>query len=135
MRDASAGVVRIPFLAVPADADKPIALSLTYNGRKVRQAYTIGPAYFERAGKPSRSVRIGPNGAPAGKLPAAGPEGGTDGSSTPGGDQKFDGPLQVVGRIVYTRPGLDLSDPADGDFDDPEDIAPVNVAFHANAQD
>ncbi|MBN2561624.1 MAG: hypothetical protein JXQ75_11910 [Phycisphaerae bacterium] len=64
------GVVRIPFRVVPADADEPIGLSLTYNGRRVAEAAPVGPAYFAQAGKPYCLVPIpgtrmaGPSGRP-----------------------------------------------------------------------
>ena len=51
-------VLRIPFQAIPTDADKPIRLSLTYNGRRVTRIFEIGPAYFARAGKPYQLVPV-----------------------------------------------------------------------------
>ena len=56
--DAPIGTLSIPFRAIPADADKAIALSFQYNGRWVRQQYEIGPAYFATAGKPGALVQI-----------------------------------------------------------------------------
>ncbi|MCZ6697682.1 MAG: hypothetical protein O7D94_01975, partial [Planctomycetota bacterium] len=126
-----AGVIEIPFRAIPANPDEPIVLTLRYNGRRVRQAYEIGPAYFDRAGKPYHSARvqdfdIGGPGADAVEVDDFDSE--EDGESDSSGPPSpRGGTIQVEGRIVYSRPGRDLSFPADGDFDDPEDIPPVIV--------
>ncbi len=40
-----AGVVRIPFRAVPADANETIGLSLTCNGQRVAESPAVGPAH------------------------------------------------------------------------------------------
>ncbi len=122
---ARPSVVRIAFTAIPADADRPIGLSLTWNGRRVRQAYEIGPSYFARAGKPYLSARVPGTNATVGEEMRRRP--------TPVGETSpsvFDGArdqYHFVGRIVYSRPGRDLSNPPDGDFDDPEDIPPTLV--------
>ena len=101
---ADPGTFTITFRAVPQDADSPIGLSLRYNGRKVSRSYEVGPAMFARAGKKHRSLRIG------------------DGDVSPPAEPAGRSGLQIVGRIVYTRPCRDMSYPADGDCGDPEDM-------------
>jgi len=83
--NADVGTVVIPFRAVPSDADQPIGLTFTFNGRRVAQRYEVGPRYFTTAGRGYRSRRTADT-APdhRGSCPA---------------DQ-----VQCVGRIVYTRP-------------------------------
>ncbi len=114
-----AGVLRVPFRAIPSNADSPIRLSFNYNGRKLSKAYEIGPAYFDQAGKPFTTRRIADtSGIQASPRDAAGA---SDGSS-PAGDAI---PLHAVGRIVYDRIGMDND--GDGDFDDPGDVLPQTV--------
>jgi hypothetical protein len=111
------GVLRIPFRAVPADADRPIRLSLTYEGRRITQTYEIGPAYFNRAGRSRPLERIpgttGLQQAPGDGLEALQaeeppPEARATGAFPPGrrlGAQSHLPPfVTVVGRVVYTRP-------------------------------
>ena len=121
------GVVRIPFTAIPTDADRPIGLSLTWNGRRVRQAYEIGPAYFSRAGTSHLSVRV-----PGSKPTVAEEMGLRSADDADAGTQRRAGgrqQLQFVGRIAYSRPGRDFSNPPDGDYDDPGDIPPAIVGL------
>ncbi len=113
--DAVAGVLRVPFRATPSNANSPIKLSFTYNGRKLSRAYEIGPAYFARAGKPLATRRIAET---SGIRADARANDATQGSS-PAGDAI---PLHAVGRIVYDRIGMDNNN--DGDFDDPGDVPP-----------
>jgi len=116
------GMLWIPFRAVPSDADKPIRLSFRHNGRLVAQEYEIGPAYFSRAGKPYKAIRVEPSG--AGLAPITASPGESEGSSEPMSSSIT---LRVQGRIIYTRPCRDMSNPADGDCNDPEDIPAATV--------
>ena len=112
-----AGVMRIPFRAIPADADKPLRVSLTYNGRRVTRIFEIGPAYFARAGKPYQLAPVpGHNVSVAGAANRS-----SKGGASPAGEYHF------VGRIVYSRPGIDLSDPPDGDYVDFGEQPPATV--------
>ncbi len=114
------GVLKIAFRAIPSNTDNPVELTLTFNGRKASRAYEIGRKYFERAGKPHRLVQIA---ADSGVV--VGPEGRSDDVETQAAGGAI--PLRAVGRIVYTRRGIDNSIPVDGDTDDPGDVAPVDV--------
>jgi len=117
----AAGTLRIPFRAIPMNADEPLALELKFNGRPTRREYRIGPAAFAAKGKPRALVA---SNALQTRQEAAAPHptaGGADGPTPHGGS------LTVQGRIVYDRTGLDGSDPPDGDFVDPEDTAPMTV--------
>ncbi len=118
------GVLKVPFRAVPADANKPIGLSLTWNGRRVRKAYEIGPSYFGRGGRSYSSACIEREGAE--EPQGAGQTGESDGArGTSGtGDRRT---LSFTGRIVYNRQCRDMrdpntGDPPDGDCDDPWDL-------------
>ncbi len=97
------GVVRIPFRAVPTDADGPIGLSLTYNGRRVAKSAAVGPAHFARADQPRLAIRVEGSGAevPPDGEPASEPEDQSAISSgqTSGGRST----LRVEGRIMYYR--------------------------------
>lgn len=87
------GQVRVPFRATPADADDPIELTLTFNGRKVSRSYRIGPQSFARRGRDRPAVQVAPA-APAAKQPTSG-----------AGISNADGvALRFVGRIAYDRP-------------------------------
>ncbi len=114
--DFGPGALRIPFRAIPANADNPIRLSSTYNGRRVAKAYEIGPAYFNQAGKPYATRVIAPT---SGVYAAPNGDGQQE---SPAGDAI---PLRAAGRIVYTRIGMDND--GDGDFDDPGDVLPQTV--------
>ena len=123
---AEPGVLRIPFTAIPADADVPISLNLTWNGRRVHRAYQIGATSFARAGQTRRSVcvREGTAGRPGITRPAPDADGARD-SDGRGGRKS----LSFEGRIVYTRPCQSRPDPddpnnppPDADCDDPWDI-------------
>ncbi|MBN2561627.1 MAG: hypothetical protein JXQ75_11925 [Phycisphaerae bacterium] len=119
------GVVRIPFRAVPTNADEPIGLSLTYNGRRVAKSAPVGPAHFAQAGKPYRLVPIpGTTAAVADEAEIDARREGGEGQPRGAGARDT---YHFVGRIVYSRPGRDLSNPPDGDTDDPEDIPSATV--------
>ncbi|MHC4697851.1 MAG: transthyretin-like family protein, partial [Planctomycetota bacterium] len=97
------GVLRIPFRAMPADADEPVGLSLTYNGRRVAKSAPVGPAYFAKAGRPRPAVRVEGSRTvlPTDGEPVSEPESQTavpPGQAPPGRSN-----LRVVGRIVYER--------------------------------
>jgi len=121
--EAPEGVLRIPFRAIPADADAPIGLKLKYNGRFVRQRYSIGPEYFSQRGVPRSAVRIA--GTHAQRAAGGDASLDDDGGGPPGSTRGGAIPIHVVGRIVYTRAGVDRSFPPDGDFNDPGDTQPV----------
>ncbi|UCE61086.1 MAG: hypothetical protein JSU63_04915 [Phycisphaerales bacterium] len=114
---AEVGTLRVPFRALPQDADRPIRLSFRCDGRRVTKEYELGPKYFGRVGKPralqSTGVRLGD------KLSVPVP---VDASQADTSKRGGAVPLQFSGRLVYTRPCRDRSWPRDGDCDDPEDI-------------
>ncbi len=94
---AAAGTIRIPFKAVPTDANKPIGLTLNYDGRRVTKRYSVGPDYFERVSKGFPSIsRPGTTGLRPGSTAAAG----DDCRCSIGGLHLVRG----FGRIVFTRP-------------------------------
>jgi len=115
------GTFRVRFQAIPKDADEPLALEITYNGRPTRRQYRVGPAAFAAEGRPRLLVAAQPPNNQRQAVLIQPPAGGVDGPTPHGGT------LTVQGRIVYDRPGLDNSDPPDGDFDDPEDVQPISV--------
>jgi hypothetical protein len=93
------GVVSISFRAVPSDANQPIGLTLTYNGRRVSQRYEIGPTYFGKANKGHRAGRLSETGAAEVVDVSVGRE------IDDCGCGQFGIPLiGVKGRIAYTRP-------------------------------
>jgi len=117
---AQPGVIEIPFRAIPADADKRIGLTLTYNGQTVHRAYEVGPSAFERARKRYRFHQLD-NDNWREESSAAATSDDRDASEGPsGGDASGSQSLRVVGRIVYTRSCRDTT--GDGDCDDPGDI-------------
>lgn len=116
-----AGTLRIPFRAIPQDANEPIALELKFNGRLTRRQYRVGPSAFAAKGKPRALIAAN---ALQNKQEAAPPHphaGGADGPTPHGGT------LTVQGRIVYDRIGIDRSEPPDGDFVDPGDTPAMTV--------
>lgn len=92
--DVTIGTLRIPFVAIPTDADKPIGLSVSYNGRRVSHRFQIGPRCFTDHSNVGSSLRL-PN--TTGR-PAPGVTAGTEDCSCPSGM------IRGYGRIVYTRP-------------------------------
>jgi len=90
---AAAGTLRIPFQAIPDDADQPITLALTFDRRSVSRSFRLGPqAAIERnKGRPSVQVRPG--------APAP-PRDGQSLSNTAGDSIT----LRFTGRVVYDRP-------------------------------
>jgi len=58
---AEQGVLRIPFRAIPTDANQPLSLTLRYEGRRVTRSLRIGSAAFARRGQRGKdhvSVRV-----------------------------------------------------------------------------
>ncbi|UCC30706.1 MAG: hypothetical protein JSU86_00210 [Phycisphaerales bacterium] len=102
---ASEGEFRIPFRAVPTDADQRITMTLRYDGRKVTRSLRIGPAAFAQRGKDRASVRVEsvpqkttpPSPPPSEVLRRTGAPDAPDGS-------RGDLTLRFEGRIVYDRP-------------------------------
>jgi len=96
---AEVGTITLPFRAVPGDANQPIRLSLTYNGRHVAKAYTLGPKYFDRVGRARPLTSVGVR---LQQRPVEEPLQDASGSqtTTAGGAVS----LQFTGRLVYTRP-------------------------------
>ena len=117
------GTMRIPFRAVPSDADEPVGLSLTYNGRRVAKSAALGPKHYARANRPREAIRVdGTCGkALADTKPANESE---DQSVVPSVRQQRDSStLRVVGRIMYYRSdmvpvGADTLDVSVWDNDD-----------------
>ncbi|MCP4251237.1 MAG: hypothetical protein GY778_29725 [bacterium] len=100
-----AGVVLIPFSALPADADRLIRMSLTHDGRLVSRSLRIGPAAFARRGKDRPSVQVSPIGRPPGQADHAPPIGVGEEETEPDGSMRGGGILvHFTGRIVYDRP-------------------------------
>ncbi len=93
------GKLRIPFQAVPHDADQPIRLSFTYDGQRVSKPYELGPKYFGRFDKSravhSAGVRVEE------ELTLSSPQDADQAQASPSGGAV---PLQFSGRFVYTRP-------------------------------
>jgi len=105
---AEEGVLRIEFRAIPTDADRPIGLTLRYEGRRATRSLRIGPAAFAQRGQRGKdhvSVRVesvgqktlAPSPLPPEMLRRTG------GSDTPDGP-RGDLTLRFEGRIVYDRP-------------------------------
>ena len=115
---ADVGTIRVTFRAIPTDADKPVGLSFRYNGRYVRAVFDVGPAH-------ARWLTPIPNTSGLRSGQAAEPNDSEQPTSNKAGDGTI--PIRAVGRIVYHRPGIDRSEPPDGDFDDPEDTPPATV--------
>ncbi len=140
------GTIRVPFIAIPINANKPIGINLRFNGRFVRRVFEVGPAFTVKRERQRVLHRI-PN--THGKrlmdeggiqpsmndFKGVGPVGWSDPIEVAHQDEQDASPsaaggaipLRAIGRIVYDRPGIDRSDPADGDFDDPGDTPPVTV--------
>ena len=125
---ADVGIIRVTFRVVPAAADKPLGLSFVYNGRYVRTVFEVGPAHAARKAQSQWLTRIANT---SGLRSAHAGETQTPGQPTPPAARGGAIPIRAVGRIVYDSPGIDRSDPADGDFDDPEDIAPASSPLTA----
>jgi hypothetical protein len=104
-RQMQPGVVRIPFRARPANADKPIRVSLTYEGRRIARTFELGPGYFARAGRPEPLQPI-PGTSGVRPAPAAGqgvkPPADSSEQATPQGQAPSS--VTIVGRLVYQRP-------------------------------
>ncbi len=117
------GNMRVKFQATPTDPDSPLALSLRYNGRMVKRVFEVGPAHADLKLQQRPLLQI-PNTSglrPGQTVPVEVPQESVLKSS--GGAV----PIQVVGRVVYDRIGMDRSNPLDGDTNDPEDIVPATV--------
>lgn len=101
-KHAQAGLVRVPFRAVPTDPDKPIRLSLTYNGRKVTRTFSIGPKKFAQRGRAYPTTVMNAGTVPAGAAVPV-PTNAADEPSGPiiAGDGIS---LRFTGRFIYTRP-------------------------------
>ncbi len=97
------GVLRIPFRALPRNADEPIVVSLRFNGFKQSKPIEIGPAYFARRGQVFRAVPVPESELPR---PARGPVGDVAGEGRGARGKDADGrtTLRFEGRIVYQRP-------------------------------
>ena len=116
---ALAGTVRVPFRATPADADRPLRLTFTYNGRRVSKAYELGPAYFESAGRDHPLVRV----ADAEVIDLSSDVAADDlvrPSNVSGGAI----PLRFTGRFMYTRP---VSTDGNGNFMGSVDVGVDNI--------
>ncbi len=119
---AQAGeAIDLTFKAVPADANRPLRVSLTWNGRRVSRTLRLSQAYFEQMERsgPLQRVDVAPDGSvqPVGNggyTPAE-----TDGPAAPqDGDQPEDGgaggdppeggsiTLHLRGRLGYTRAAM-----------------------------
>ena len=105
---AGAGVIRVPFRAMPTNPDQPLRLTFTYNGKRVSKAYELGPAYFQSVGRDQPLVRIADaeladmiTAVPAGQLVRP--------ANVSGGAI----PLRFTGRFMYTRP---VSTDGNGNF-------------------
>ncbi len=120
---AEAGTLLVKFVATPADPDAPIGLSLRYNGRPVHRSFNVGPTHAARKAQPRPLVRAPDSTGlrPAQTIPLEPP---TESAPRSAGGAV---PIQVVGRVVYDRPGMDNSNPPDGDVDDPGDVPPAVV--------
>lgn len=108
-------VIQIPFSAIPTDADRPIGLTLHWNGRRAGDSFVVGSSYFENIGRPRRLRLLAAQSMTAPEASEAAEV------SIAGGAI----PIRVVGRWTYQRSGRDMT--GDGDLNDPEDIQPVVV--------
>lgn len=103
--EAKAGILRIPFRARPEDANLPIRLSFSFEGRIVSRSYEVGPAFFARRGKAAPAVQVAPGIDPAIQQNAERVDD-TDASQneksgTPRGGAIM---LRFTGRFGYQRP-------------------------------
>ncbi len=139
--DVEKSVIRVNVTAIPVDADEPIGISFYFNGRLVRRVFEVGPAVsakkeqqkyfirvpgthgkkFDEEGRPQpvADLFVGDN---AAAVPTA-----VDASDATPSAAGGAIPFRAIGRIMYDRPGIDRSDPPDGDFNDPGDTPPVTV--------
>lgn len=117
-------ILSVPFRAIPSDPEKPIGLSVKYDGRRTRQLAHVGPAYLAQASKPKPLMQVRTTSIPP-QLPQT-PQASEHDPAAAGGAPRGDG-LIVRGRIVYIRPGIDRSDPPDGDTTDPDDTPELIV--------
>ncbi len=95
---AQVGTFRIPFRAVPQDADRPIRLSLRYDGRRVSKAYEVGPKYFDQVGVARALQGVGVRLEDTLTVPL--PKDASQNQASPRGGAI---PLWFTGRFVYTR--------------------------------
>ena len=122
-------MVRIPFRALPNDANQPIGITFTFDSWRVRRLFEVGI-------EASKAVKM-PNLVTALRAPIITPAiSSTDSVSSDGdadgvvaGDAMN---IRVMGQVFYQRAGIDEND--DGDFDDEGDIYPQlvgvdNVSF------
>ncbi len=99
---AQSGILRIPFRALPRDADEPIIVSLRFNGFKLSKPIDKGPAYFARRGQVFRAVPVPESELPRPVREPAGDVAG-EGRGTQGKDADGRTTLRFDGRIVYQR--------------------------------
>lgn len=103
-------VIAVRFHGRPSDAEKPLRLAITFNGRQMTRAFRFSAARFEAGRRDGRAVRIDGQD-PAAAVAAAlrlperhftdhvRPPDGNDGPTPHGGTIH----LRCVGRIVYQR--------------------------------
>jgi len=96
-RVSKGDVLRVRFRALPGDADQPIGLSLTFDGRRAAQRYAVGLQTFARFAQVQPAIQLSDN------------KSDRVGGDVRGGEEcpcaGF--PIDLVkatGRIVYTRP-------------------------------
>ena len=106
--------VQVPFRARVLDAASPLRVAVSFDGQLQSRSFDLRPERLAARGRARPAVRVAAADPPAKASPAAdvgdplGPRGGCT-------DQL----IHFSGRIAYMRPGVDNSNPADGDFDDP----------------
>ncbi|MBN2445151.1 MAG: hypothetical protein JXO22_00370 [Phycisphaerae bacterium] len=100
---ARSSVLRIPFRALPSDADEPIVVSLSFNGFRMDKPIEIGPASFARRGQVLRAVAVPESELPR---PVSRPVGDSvrEDRGTRSRDAGGRSTLRFEGRIVYQRP-------------------------------
>jgi len=97
------GILRIPFRALPRDADEPIVVSLRFNGFTQNKPIEVGPAYFARRGQGYRAVPVPESELPRSVRKPVGDVAG-EGEGARGKDGDGRTTLRFEGRIVYQRP-------------------------------
>ncbi len=95
------GTIEVPFSAQPTDANAPLIIAMTIDGRKVEQRYVVGPNHFKRREHRRSAVRVGTDGV-AQQLGITNTDVSTEPSASGDAIQ-----LRFMGRIVYDRPGID----------------------------
>ena len=121
--DIKEGMLRIPFRALPDDAEKSIWIAFTFKGRSIRRKFEVGQATIEaKKVSPLATALREPIVTPITWSPGADS---IQGEASASAVQRGGMDIRVKGQLFYPRAGIDKND--DGDYDDPGETYPQLV--------